>query len=69
MPVKGSIRLLVQFLVRPNVEPLSGFDCISIFNADTKSVVFSLLGFEAFTHISPNSQQIAGLSLTATNKV
>ena len=29
MPVNGSIRLLVKFLVCPNVEPLSGFDCIS----------------------------------------
>ena len=30
MPINGSIRLLVQFLVSPNVEPLSGFDCIEL---------------------------------------
>ena len=27
--VNGSIRLLLQFLISPNVEPLSGFDCNS----------------------------------------
>ena len=27
MPVNGSICVLVQFLVSPDVEPLSGFDC------------------------------------------
>ena len=30
MPVNGSIRLLVQFFVSPDVEPLSGFDCTYI---------------------------------------
>ena len=29
MSDNGSIRLLVQFLAGPNVEPLSGFDCTS----------------------------------------
>ena len=56
--VNGSIPLLVQFLVTPDVEPLSGFDCISHMARLIRSNIWSYILKVSGYMVNPFNAQV-----------
>ena len=56
--VNGSIRLLAQYFADPNVEPLSGLDCMLMYAVSTYSPISLMVPHPD----QPNIEPISGLN-------